>query len=63
MLYVHLQLKQFQSANQDNLRTAKRAVAQAIERINNNIEWMNKYSQVIIEWLAGNGYSSNLPSN
>lgn len=57
------ELKQFQSANKGHLGTAKRAVAQAVERTQNNIEWMNKNGPVIIQWLADNGYSSELRSD
>ncbi|XP_063887402.1 aminopeptidase N-like [Scylla paramamosain] len=61
---LHLnELKQFQSANKDHLSTARRAVAQAIERTQNNIEWLNKNGPVIIQWLADNGYSSKLRSD
>lgn len=56
------ELKQFQSDNKGHLGTAKRAVSQAIERTANNIEWMNKNSKVIIQWLDSNGYSSKLKS-
>ncbi|KAG0718922.1 Aminopeptidase Ey [Chionoecetes opilio] len=54
------ELKQFQSDNAGHLGTAKRALAQAIERTENNIEWTNKNSHEIIQWLARNGYSATL---
>ncbi|KAK7083143.1 hypothetical protein SK128_001738 [Halocaridina rubra] len=46
----------FRDEHQDDLAQADRAVEQAVERISNNIDWMAKNYDVIVQWLADNGY-------
>ncbi|XP_042889263.1 aminopeptidase N-like [Penaeus japonicus] len=52
----------FKEEHAGQLGTATRAVDQAIERTENNINWMDNNYEVIMKWLEDNGYSSKLRS-
>lgn len=54
------ELELFKEEHAGQLGTATRAVDQAIERTENNIKWMDNNYEVIMQWLADNGYSSKL---
>ncbi|XP_047482307.1 aminopeptidase N-like isoform X1 [Penaeus chinensis] len=54
------ELELFKEDHAGQLGTATRAVDQAIERTENNIKWMDDNYEVIMKWLADNGYSSKL---
>lgn len=56
------ELELFKQQHEGQLGTATRAVDQAIERTENNIKWMDNNYDVIMQWLADNGYSSKLKS-
>ncbi|XP_068246618.1 uncharacterized protein [Palaemon carinicauda] len=57
------ELELFKEEYKDSLKTATRAVDQAIERTSNNIEWSAKNYDVITDWLKSNGYSNRLRNN
>ncbi|XP_064106708.1 aminopeptidase N-like [Macrobrachium nipponense] len=48
----------FKNEHLDDLGQATRSVDQSIERVFTNIEWMNNYYDVIIQWLNDHGYPS-----
>ncbi|XP_063596362.1 aminopeptidase N-like isoform X2 [Penaeus indicus] len=54
------ELELFKEEHAGQLGTATRAVDQAIERTENNVKWMDNNYEVIMKWLADNGYSSKL---
>lgn len=54
------ELKLFKEEYSSHLKTAKRAVDQAIERTSNNIAWMNRSYDVIVQWFEDNGYSNKI---
>ena len=47
-----MQVKRFQSENQETLKTSRRQVAQAVENTEANIGWMSKNYGTIADWLA-----------
>ena len=50
----------FKEEYKDTLKTATRAVDQAIEGTSNNIAWMSNNYDVITDWLESSGYSNKL---
>ncbi|XP_047492647.1 aminopeptidase Ey-like, partial [Penaeus chinensis] len=50
------QLESFIEENQDSLSSVARSVSQALENTNNNIAWMDKNYDVIVQWLHDKGY-------
>ncbi|XP_068228252.1 aminopeptidase N-like [Palaemon carinicauda] len=53
------ELIDFKNEHADELGTATRAVDQSIERVNNNIDWMYNYYDVIVQWLNDHGYPTH----
>jgi len=45
------EIKRFQKENKKSLKTAKRQVAQAVEKTQANLNWMNRNYEVISKWL------------
>ncbi|XP_064088444.1 aminopeptidase N-like isoform X2 [Macrobrachium nipponense] len=54
------ELKMFKEEYKDQLKTAARAVDQAIEKTSNNIKWFTRNYDVITGWLESKSYSSRL---
>ncbi|XP_068228789.1 LOW QUALITY PROTEIN: aminopeptidase N-like [Palaemon carinicauda] len=54
------EVKLFQEEHEDDLGAASRAVENAIERITNDIAWMDNNYQNIVDWLESQGYNSKV---
>ena len=55
---MFFQLQQFKSDYETELGSATQSIDQSIEQTILNIEWMDNYYQVIVDWLQDNGYGS-----
>ncbi|KAL7638670.1 UNVERIFIED_CONTAM: hypothetical protein RMT77_011242 [Armadillidium vulgare] len=54
------ELEQFLKLNDGNFGSAQRAAEQAFENAQNNLNWMNKYYDKILDWLNKNNYGNNI---
>ena len=48
-----LQLTDFKSDNLDKLGSAERALEQAFEQTQTNINWRANYEEVVYKWMVG----------